>query len=223
VRPSHRLARRLQAFTQPTVVHHSYILSVGLTDWRAPDFTASLEVDFRTATTDDAEALSWGYFNGDRIAERMLAESLASRHKCYVATADGEIVGYSWTWFEGFSCHYLGAQLDWPEGTCYGGDMRVAREYRRKHVGLGLLAHGLQDARDRGYDRKVCWVLAHNEKMLGAIGQLGYRVTGEIRRTGWFPLHGSRLGPNSTGFFERFSTLSWKSDGRSGRGEPIVL
>ncbi len=220
---SHRVANRLRAFTQSTTTHHSYILSVDLPGWRTPDFASSLQVGFRTASPDDAKDLTWGYLNGHPITEEVLDPSSASRHTCYVATIDGAIAGYSWTWYEGFSCRYTGVQLDWPEGTCYGGNMRVAPEYRRKHIGLGLLAHGLREARDAGYARKVCWVLAHNEKMLGAIGQLGYRTTGEIRRTGWFPLQGSRFERAASGSFQRFSRVTWESSGRSGRGEPVVM
>jgi GNAT superfamily N-acetyltransferase len=220
---TYRLDYRLRAVTRPTTTHHSHILSVDLRRWRAPEVASSLEVEFRTASPDDAEVLTWGHLNGEAITEQMLVPAAGNRYTCYVATVGNAVVGCSWTWHRGFDCRYLGVRLDWPEDTCYGGDMFVNPEYREKHVGLGLLVHGLLDARARGYTRKVCWVLAHNHKMLGAIGQLGYRITGQIRRTGWFPLHGSRFDPVTNGFFERFSSVTWESKGRTGRGSPIVL
>jgi GNAT superfamily N-acetyltransferase len=159
-------------------------------------------------------------FNKRKMTVKLFHALLASGHTCYAAWLDGDIVGWDWVWTKGFVCRYTGLRLEWPEDTCYAGELFEDSRYGGKGVGLALLSHSLRAAQEQGYARQVCWVDSKNKKMLsGAIQLFDFEIIGEIRRKGLFPLEWTRL----EGLFSRLSVSRWENRGRAGRGGTLVL
>jgi len=192
-----------------------YIVQFKLSERPLPVYSPALKLSLRTASLDDAPALTTFWksnphinFNRETLTMELFEKLLASGHTCYAAWLDDEIVGQDWVWDRGFYCRNTGLRLDWPRDTCYADELSEHDRYGGKGIGLALLAFSLGESKKMGYARQVCLVYSRNLAMLNASIQLfNAEIIGSIRS--WV----TPLLPFST----------WKIDGRAGHGGTLIL
>ena len=187
---------------------HQVILQRNFAGAPLPAVPAAVPLEFRTATPDDAAALSGFWPRHSDYWLRLLRERFANGSHCFVALHEGKIVGIDWVSGKRADTAMIGLRVEMLPGSCVGENLFEHQDHRRRGIGLALLAFSLQESRRLGYARQVTLVSAWNQRMLvTAVQLLGFQPIGEIVTT-W------RLAQPRT---------SWRVGDRTGVGGTLVL
>ena len=192
-----------------------FILEYDLLGRQLPTFSSPLRPVLRRASLEDAPALCafWQTFRYYTIDDRPMSpelfrERLQSGSICLTAWLGDKAVATDWLFQKGYACPFTGLNFDWPQDTCYAGELYEHTDHRGQGIGMAVLAYSLAEAKRTGFKRQVACVAATNAKMLSAsIHLYGLRNIGEIRTT----------------LIRRKPFSSWKIGNRHGRGGTLTL
>lgn len=146
---------------------------------RLAEMSPPEEVDIRLFGGPDWQLL--GDMGRSRLAAQF-GEAAAAGRVCLVAWKRREAVGYAW-FSPAIESRHESYDLQLPSDTLYVWQVEIKRSERLGGVATALLSRGLQQARDRGFQRSWMIIHPHNIASLRAIASIApSRVLGTVAR-----------------------------------------